>query len=101
MKFSALDVLNRWTTKSKAISKITNDKKNDLLDQIVLYCKSNEITLQQATYASEFAKSCSDEMLVNFMNGIMETGNIPNIRMIHKFIASKVVEIVNLAQRQK
>ena len=25
----------------------------------------------------------------------METGNIPNIRLIHKFIANRVVEIVN------
>ena len=31
---------------------------------------------------------------------IMETKNIPNIRKIHKFIAKKVVDIVNAAQAQ-
>ena len=101
VKFSAVDVLDNWDKKKNAILKITNDKKNDLLDLIVNYTKTSEIALEQAKNACAFANECSDEMLVNFMNSIMETGNIPNIRLIHKFIANRVVEIVNNAQNQK
>jgi hypothetical protein len=102
-KFSAKDVLDndKWKNKKEKILNLSNDKKNDLLEQIVNHTKDTDITVEQALNASEFAKTCSDEMLVNFMNGIMSTGNIPNIRKIHKFIAKRVVDIVNEAQSLK
>ena len=101
IKFSAEDVLCRWNEKKRLINKLSNDKKNDLLNQIVDFSKSNELSIEHAKNACEFAQTCSDEILVNFMNSIMETKNIPNIRKIHKFIAKKVVEIVNAAQSQQ
>ena len=100
-KFSAEDVINKWGKNKKAIGSLTNDKKNDLISIIVEFSKNNELTVKQAENACKFANSCSDEILVNFMNSIMETKKIPNIRKIHKFIASRVVEIVNSAQYQK
>jgi hypothetical protein len=98
VKFSAEDVLDRWSSKKDQICSLTNDKKNDLLSQIVTFSKTVELTLDQAENACNFAKTCSDEILVNFMNSIMETKNIPNIRKVHKHIATQVVEIVNAAQ---
>jgi len=100
IKFSAEDVVDKWNEKSALISKLTNDKKNDLISQVVVYSKGNELTITQAKNACAFAQTCSDEILVNFMNSVMETKHIPNIRKVHKFISKKVVEIVNAAQAQ-
>ena len=101
IRFNAEDVLNKWEENKKLINNITNDKKNDLISQIVTYSKSNELTLKQAENACKFASTCSDEMIVSFMNYMMETGNIPNIRKVHKHIAKKVVDIVNTANSQR
>ena len=100
VKFSAEDVVDDWEKNKSALSELSNDKKNDLIDQIVTYSKNKELTLTQSENACSFAETCSDEILVNFMNAIMETKNIPNIRKIHKFIAKRVVDIVNSAQTQ-
>jgi len=99
LKFSALDILDEWDKNKEKVNNLTNDKKNDLLAQIVTHTKSNQIKLSQAKNACTFAMTCSDEILVNFMNMIMETKNIPNIRLVHKFISKKVVQIVNKASQ--
>ena len=94
-------MLNRYHdgkngVKSK-IDKLTNDKKNDLLSITVTHLKSNDVTIPQAKRASGFIDSCSDEMLVNFMNLLMETKHLDNIKKFHKFLGSKVVKVVNAA----
>lgn len=101
IKYCAEDVINSWDDKKDGISDLSNDKKNDLISLIVEHSKTNELTVSQARNACYFAETCSDEILVNFMNSIMETKSIPNIRKIHKYIANRVVEIVNAAQEQK
>ena len=70
-----------------------------ILNQIVDFSRNTELSVDQSKNACDFAQTCSDEILVNFMNSVMETKNIPNIRKIHKFIAKKVVDIVNSAQK--
>jgi len=100
IKFSPEDVLDKWEENKETLTSLSNDKKNDLISQIVAYSKNLSLSVQQAENICSFAKTCSDEILVNFMNSIMETKNIPNIRKVHKFISKKVVEIVNLAQSQ-
>ena len=80
--------------KSK-IDKLTNDKKNDLLSITITYLKTNDVTVTQAKTASSFIDSCSDEMLVNFMNMLMETKHLDNIKKFHKFLGGKVVKVVN------
>jgi hypothetical protein len=98
-KFSANDVLNDWQKKKEQINKIGNDKKNDLIEQIVTHTKSNEVTLSEVKNVVEFVKTCSDEMIVNFFNMIMETQKIDNIRKFHKLIGKLVTEIVNLSDK--
>lgn len=99
VKFSAEDILDNYSSYKEKVDALSNDKKNDLLMQIVTFSKNIEITVSQAKNACDFAQTCSDEILVNFMNSVMETKNIPNIRKIHKFISKKVVEIVNAAHQ--
>ena len=98
-KFSAEDVLNDYDKNKDMINVLTTDKKNDLLSIIVTYTTTDnvEVTIKQVENACAFVNTCSDEMLVNFMNMIMETKNLPTIRKFHKLLSSKVVEAVNAA----
>ena len=98
-KFSAEDVHNNYNKNKDMINVLTTDKKNDLLSIIVTYTTTDnvEVTIKQVENACAFVNTCSDEMLVNFMNMIMETKNLPTIRKFHKLLSSKVVEAVNAA----
>ena len=96
-KFSAEDVLNDYPKNKELIDVLTTDKKNDLLSVIVSHTVTNEVSIKQVENACEFVNTCSDEMLVNFMNMIMETKNLPTIRKFHKLLGNKVVEVVNAA----
>ena len=97
VKFGAEDVLNSYEAKKDLISTLTTDKKNDLLSVIVTYVSNNEVSVPQVQNACDFVNTCSDEMLVNFMNMVMETKNLPIIRKFHKILGNKVVEVVNAA----
>ena len=96
-KFSAEDVLDDYPNIKGAIDALTTDKKNDLLNIIVTHTTNNEVTVSQVQNACQFVKSCSDEMLVNFMNMIMETKKLPNIRKFHKLLSMRLVDAVNAA----
>jgi hypothetical protein len=97
--FGAKDLLNLYHNDAGGlkmkIDKLTNDKKNDLLSVTCTFIKKEHITIDQAKRASNFVKTCSDEILVNFMNMVMETKNLANIKKFHKFLGSKVVAAVN------
>jgi hypothetical protein len=97
IKFSAEDVLDRWKNKKSAISKLNSDKKNDLISILVAHFENNDITVTQSQNACKFIDTCSDEMIVNFMNMVMETRHLDNIRKIHKILGNKIVKIVSAA----
>lgn len=95
-KFSAEDVLNSWSEKEKDISKLTEDKRNELIEQIMFYInREGSLTLKQVLNCSLYVKTCPDEIIVNFFNLIMETKKIDLIRKFHKHLGSLVTKIVN------
>jgi hypothetical protein len=96
---SAEDVLNDFDKEKPRIEKLTDDKKNGLIEKLVDHCKSNEWTVSQAENACSFVKPLSGEMVVSFFNSILETNNVPNIRKVHKFIGMAVVNSVTSAER--
>jgi len=98
-KFCAEDVLNDWTKSKRNIGKITNDKKNELIEKIIAYSNINELGVKQVHNASAFVKTCSEEMIVNFFNLVMETKNIDHIRKFHKELGRLVTEIVNTSDK--
>lgn len=100
-KFFATDILNKWENKKARIVALSSDKKNDLIDQIVTFSKSNHVTVQEAHNVADFLEACSDEMVVNFFNMIMETQELENIRVFHKFLGKKVVDIINTSNEVK
>ncbi len=101
IKFSAEDVLNEYEKHSELINSLSTDKKNDLLNIIVTYTVDNEVDIDQVKNVCDFVNTCSDEMLVNFMNMVMETKKLPNIRKFHKLLGNKVVEVVTEANNIK
>ena len=91
---SADDILNEWKDTSEKIMGLSNDKHNAIIEKLVDNCRENEWTLSQAKNASLFIEKLSGEMIVSFFNSILETNNVPNIRMVHKFIGMLVVRTV-------
>ena len=100
-KFSAEDILDNWKSNKSKVDKVTNDKKNELIEKIIAYSNLNELSVSQVQNASSFVKTCSDEMIVNFFNLIMETKNIEHIRKFHKILGRLVTEIVNTSEKYR
>ena len=99
VKFCAKDILEDWDKNKVNISQLSNDKKNDLIEQIVVHTKSNDVSVTEVNNATNFVKSCSDEMIVNFFNLLMETQDIDNIRKFHKTLGKLVTDIVNASDK--
>jgi hypothetical protein len=91
-KFSAKDVLNDYHDLKLKINDITNDQKNDILNQIVNYSAINEVSITQVENVYDFCQTLSDEMSANFMLSILSIGleNKDNIVKYNKYF-SKVV----------
>ena len=98
-QISAEDILDKWKSVKKRVKNLGNDKHNALIEKLVNHCKDNEWSLDQTKRACDFVKTLSGEMIVSFFNSILETGNVPNIRSVHKFIGMLVVEKVTAAEK--
>ena len=95
--FSAEDVADRYPeVKDDIASMLNEDKKNDLIEKIMLYLNSNHenLTLSQVSNISDYVKSCPDEMIVNFFNLIMETKKIQLIKRFHRHFGTLITRIV-------
>lgn len=94
----AEDVIDNFKDRKKVIDTLSNDKLNSLVAKIITHCGENDWTVKQCKNISTFAKSKSDEMLVSLWNGVMETGKVPNITKLHKFLGQAVVDAVTAAR---
>jgi hypothetical protein len=95
--FSAEDVANNYPDVKEKLNEVLNeDKKNDLIEKIMLYLERNHesLTLEQIANISEYIKDCPDEMTVNFFNLVMETKQINMIRKFHKHLGALVTKLV-------
>ena len=98
-KFFAEDVIDqkRWSSRKQDILDLNNDKKNSLLEQIIDWTKTegNNIDLNEVDRCVELVKSCSEEMIVNFFNMVMETEDLDTIKKFHKRLGKLVTDIIN------
>ena len=98
-KFFAEDVIDqkRWSSRKQDILDLNNDKKNSLLEQIIDWTKTegNNISLDEVDRCVELVKSCSEEMIVNFFNMVMETEDLDTIKKFHKRLGKLVTDIIN------
>lgn len=95
VKFSADDIFNNYSKVKADVNKLTNDKKNDLLNLIALEASRKDLELKQVKNACDFALTCSDEMVVNLFMSLLDIDNTDNLRMFHKFIGKKVTAVSN------
>jgi hypothetical protein len=98
IQITAEDVIIRFSKKKDVIAKLSDDKTNALIAKIVDHCNANDWTVSDCKNISRFAKDASGEMLVSLWNGVMETGKVPNITKLHKFLGQAVVDAVTSAR---
>jgi hypothetical protein len=102
--FSAEDVADRYgEVKDDIMTMLNEDKKNDLIEKIMLYLDANHetITLKQVKNISDYVKACPDEMIVNFFNLIMETKILNLIKNFHRHFGTLVTKIVKASPEMK
>jgi len=97
LKLSADDILNNFDEVENDVRKMTNDKKNEALDQVVLFLSSNDICVSQVPNLKRFMDYVSDEVVVDFIQDVMKTKNKHNILIAGKAFKSRVVENVRRA----
>lgn len=93
-KLSADDILNNFEKVEDDVKGMTNDKKNEALDQVVLFLKDNDICATQIKNLTTFLSYVSDEVVVDFTQTIMATKNLHNIKMITAALKTRIVESV-------
>lgn len=90
-KLNAEDVLIKYDEFEEDIKALTNDKKNDILDQIIVHLKDNDICVDQMKNLVKFLDQTSDEVVVDFSQNLMATKNIHNIKMITTGIKTRII----------
>lgn len=93
-KLSADDILNNFDKVESDVKEMTNDKKNEALDQVVLFLKTNDICATQIENLKRFMTYVSDEVVVDFSQTLMATKNIHNIKMITTALKSRILATV-------
>ena len=96
-KLNAEDILDRIDKVEDDVKTLTNDKKNEALDQVVLYLKENDISAEQALNLEKFTKHVSDEVVVDLMQNVLATKNVHNIKLIHKVLKTRVIDATRAA----
>ncbi len=96
-KLSAEEILDRYESVKDDISALTNDKKNEALDQVMLYLKANDISADQAMNIEKYMSHVSDEVVVDFMQNVLATKNHHNIKMIHRVLKTRVIAATRTA----
>mgnify|MGYP001159591519 CR=1 FL=1 len=101
VRFNAEDVLDNFDKNKDALADLSDDKRNDILSQIITYCETNTLVLKQAENLDMFLDICGDEPLVNFINSLMATKHRDNIKIVHKLVGQKVVAAVSATMKVK
>ena len=101
--FFVEDVIDetRWKERKGLIFALSHEKKNDLLQQVVDWIKlvRHLISNEEVDRCTELVRSCSDEMIVNFFNMIMETEDLETIKKFHKRLGKLVTDIINESRK--
>jgi hypothetical protein len=98
-KLSANDILNNFDDVEPDVKAMTNDKKNEALDQVVLFLKDNDICATQIENLNRFMSYVSDEVVVDFSQTLMATKNLHNIKMITTALKTRILTTVRGAGR--
>ncbi len=89
------NIINEWDAYEAKLNDLSSDKLNALISKISNHFSINEWTVEQAENAAKFAKVITHEMLIHMWSELTKTKNIENIRKIHKFLGTYIVDVVN------
>lgn len=96
-QISAQDVVNGKLS-AKQISETPISTLNNVIDKIAVHAKENVWNTKQCKNVDKFARSISQEMMVNLWNKIAATNKIENIQQMHKILGQDVVKAVQASR---
>jgi hypothetical protein len=102
-QISAEDILDSWdnpVVKNK-VKKLSADKLNALTEKIIDHSAKNSWTAQQADNLASMLKTANGEILVSFINKLMSTNRVDNLRLIHVRIRDLLMKTVTSAATKK
>lgn len=98
-QFSAEDITCNWKENKERVLALSADKHNDIIEKLLHHCSTNKWSMKEAKNIHDFVSNLSGEVVVNFFNQVMETEDLDNIRVIHKLLGNKVVELVRESRK--
>lgn len=94
---SAEDILNGWKKNRDRVLKMSADKQNALLEKLIDHAEKNTWTGDQADNVASLVKELNGEMLVSFVNKLMATKRIDNLRAVHSRVRDTLMKTVTSA----
>ena len=94
---SAEDILNGWKKNRERVLKMSADKQNAVLEKLIDHAEKNTWTGDQADNVSALVKELGGEMLVSFINKLMGTKRIDNLRAVHSRVRDTLMKTVTSA----
>lgn len=97
LKLSASDILDNFEKIEEDVKIMTNDKKNEALDQVVLFLKESDVTVHQVLNLEKYLNYVSDEVVVDLMQTMLGIKNLHNMKMVHRVLKTRVIEATRAA----
>lgn len=98
---SAEDILDGWKKNKDRVLKLSADKQNALLEKILDHSEKGTWTAAQADNLTDMLKAMNGEMLVSFVNKLMATKRVDNLRSIHSRVRDTLMKTVTAATTVK
>ena len=98
---TAEDVLDNWKKNKDRVKKLSADKQNALMEKILDHGERNSWTTGQADNLSDMLKGSNGEMLVSFVNKLMASKRVDNLRLVHSRVRDTLMKTVTAANTVK
>jgi MoxR-like ATPase len=99
-QISAEDVLDRWKKVKSKVLKLSADKQNALIEKLLDHSEKNAWSDSQADNVADMVKTLNGEMLVSFINKLMATKRLDNLRAIHSRVRDVLIKTVTSASKK-
>lgn len=100
-QISAEDILDNWKKNKDRVAKLSADKQNALMEKILDHGERNSWTSDQADNLAAMLKASNGEMLVSFVNKLMSSKRVDNLRAIHGRVRDTLMKTVTSATSVK
>lgn len=98
---TAEDILDNWKKNKDRVGKLSADKQNALMEKILDHGERNSWTAGQADNLADMLKAANGEMLVSFVNKLMASKRVDNLRLVHSRVRDTLMKTVTAANTVK